>query len=133
MEQWKSWSYYYYLIFFWSHEFSISPTVFLIRLLFSSEFPKSICLYIPVPSPRADLVVFWFVFLHSWFSFWGSVKKTVRTWRSHEWPSTSSCQRQSIPGSHLVKIEFSSIYGSLEQYTFLLIFTKRVWKSKTLV
>ena len=40
-------------------------------------YPKSICLYIPVPFPGADLAVFWFVFPHSRFLPLGNVK-TVR-------------------------------------------------------
>ena len=46
-----------------------------IRLFFSTEFPlylyqKSICLYIPVPSPGAGFVLVWFVFPHSLLVFW---------------------------------------------------------------
>lgn len=66
-------------------------------------------------------------------SILGAVLKTVRTWWSHEWPSTSLCQKQSIHGSHLVKTEFSFIHGSLEWCVFLVIFTERVWKSKTVL
>ena len=66
-------------------------------------------------------------------SILGAVLKTVRTWWSHEWPSTSLCQKQSTHGSHLVKTEFSFIHGSLEQCVFLWIFTKRVLKSETVL